>query len=346
MTNITKLSVKNIRSHQELEIDFSGQTTVITGSNGSGKTTLLEAIYIAFRGKSFKGTDQEILNFSSQWWRIDLSTSDEDRSIKYDSLKIAKKKQFDIDGKVSYRLPVDQKKPIVLFEPEDLRLIHGSPARRRLFIDRFILQLDKNYSILLSRYDKAIRQRNALLQDSNIKNDELFAWNVILSDYGAKIIKQRYQYTELLNETLKDTYNQIAGTNMKVNLAYSRNYQDFSETLILKQLNNSLDRDRLYKNTSIGPHRHDIVFNFADSLASKIVSRGEARTIVLALKLSELAVIKNIKKQNPLVLLDDVFSELDHQRQVSLAELASDSQVIITSAHTPADLSVTQVKLD
>ena len=355
MTKINQLKVKNIRSHTDIVVDFKNNTTVITGDNGSGKTSLLEAIYIAFMGSSFKGSDKEILRNNADWWRIDATTEKEAIVVKYDNTKTLKKKQFKIDDKIFYRLPANHKKPIILFEPDDLRLIHGSPSRRRLFIDRFIVQLDKNYSIILSRYEKAIKQRNSLLQkillqDSpfqyeDINKDELFAWNIMIADYGSKIVKARNDYIKLLNETLNDMYKQISKEEMNVKIIYSHDANDFTETNFLKQLNNSYERDKYSKNTSVGPHRHDIIFNYNNGLANKIVSRGEARTIILALKLSELEIVKNITKENPLILLDDVFSELDYHRQLSLSEMVNDCQVIITSAHTPDNLKATRINL-
>ncbi len=355
MTKINQLKVKNIRSHTDITVEFKDNTTVITGDNGSGKTSLLEAIYIAFMGSSFKGSDKEILRNNADWWRIDATTEKEAIVVKYDNTKTLKKKQFKIDDKIFYRLPANHKKSIILFEPDDLRLIHGSPSRRRLFIDRFIVQLDKNYSIILSRYEKAIKQRNSLLQkvitqnsffqSDNINKDELFAWNIMIADYGSKIIKARNDYIKLLNETLNNIYKQIAKEEINLNISYSHNTEDFTETNFLKQLNNSYERDKYSKNTSVGPHRHDIIFNYNDGQANKIVSRGEARTIILALKLSELEIVKNITKENPLILLDDVFSELDYSRQLSLSGMTSDCQVIITSAHTPKNLKSTKINL-
>ena len=346
MTKINQLKVKNIRSHADISVNFTNNNTVITGNNGSGKTSLLEAIYIAFRGSSFKGSDKEILNNNSSWWRIDILTDDENITVKFDNTKNAKRKQFEIDEKIYYRLPHNHKKPIILFEPDDLRLIHGSPSRRRQFLDRFISQLDKNYSVVLSRYEKAIKQRNSLLQKEYITNDDLFAWNVMISDYGSKIVKTRNEYIKLLNETLNIVYKQISNEDIKVKLGYSHNENDFTETNFIKQLNNNFERDKFLKNTSVGPHRHDIIFEYNNGLASKIVSRGEARTLILALKMSELEITKNITLENPLILLDDVFSELDYSRQLSLSDMALDCQIIITSAHTPEKLKATKINLD
>ena len=125
-----------------------------------------------------------------------------------------------------------------------------------------------------------------------------------------------------------------------------KNENDFTETNFIKQLNNNFERDKLLKNTSVGPHRHDIIFEYNNGLASKIVSRGEARTLILALKMSELEITKNITLENPLILLDDVLSELDYSRQLSLSDMALDCHIIITRAHTPEKLKATKINLD
>lgn len=345
MTRINQLSVKNIRSHHDLTVNFSDDTTVITGNNGSGKTSILEAIYIVLRGSSFKGSDRDILNNNSSWWRIDAVFSNLNAIVKFDSAKDVKKKQFEIDDKISYRIPINHKKPIVLFEPDDLRLIHGSPSKRRLFVDRFISQLDRSYSSVLTRYEKAIRQRNALLQKDYLNEDELFAWNVILSDYGSEIVSRRIDYLNMLNKTFNSVYSQISNQDINVEVIYSHQSKDFSSTALLHQLNLNLPKDKILKSTSVGPHRHDVIFNYSNKLASKVVSRGEARTMILSLKLSELTIVKEVTDENPLVLLDDVFSELDQDRQISLSEMTSGSQMIITSAHIPESLKSHQIKL-
>lgn len=345
MVLIKQLSVKNIRSHEILTVDFSDNTTVITGDNGTGKTSLLEAIYVALRGSSFKGSDNELLRQNSDWWRIDITTLDHNIAVKYNPSKLSKKKQYEIDEKIFYRLPATHKKPVILFEPEDLRLINGSPARRRQFIDKFITQIDKTYSVTLSRYEKAMKQRNSLFIQENLNYDQLFAWNVMLSDYGSRIIKLRHYYTSLLNQTINKLYAQISDDNNQIEIEYSHNPDDFTENTYLAQLNNSQERDHLLKSTSVGPHRHDVIFNFNKKPASKVVSRGEARSMILALKLSEFEIVKNQFNENPIVLMDDVFSELDNKRQRSLARIAKDSQIIITSAHIPEDLNATVVTL-
>ena len=335
MAVVKKLSVQNIRSHDKFVLKLSPTTTVITGSNGSGKTSLVEALYISLQGTSFKGSDNDVLRHNSPWWRIDVEFDDYiKRTTTFDPSLISGRKKITVDDKVMYRLPAKFKHPVVLFEPDDLRLLHGSPTRRRQFIDRFISQLDPLYSTILHKYERALKQRNNLLKQQYTTTDELFAWNVTLSEYGAYIIEKRIAFIERINSQLNDAYNIIAKTNDIVTVHYSHTYIGDIKQKLLNELTSHSERDAIIGFTSIGPHRHDVVFQFNYSPALAVISRGEVRTIVLALKFLEVDIIEQITNIKPIILLDDVFSELDDNRQKYLMD-SQKGQIIITSAHTP-----------
>ncbi len=330
MTLVSKLAVHNMRAHDSFVIKLSPSVTVITGANGSGKTSLIEALYVALRGSSFKGSDKEILKQTTDWWRIDVGFDDtSSRSVKFDPAKTSGKKQFVVNHKTSYRLSEKDKLPVVLFEPEDLRLLHGSPARRRLFIDRFIAQIDPHYALALRRYERALKQRNTLLKLDG-SADDLFAWNISLSDYGSYIMERRVQFIEQINKSLNDEYQTIAKNNDAVSIHYSHTVIGDQKTRLLGELEQHMSRDRVLGYTSVGPHRHDVSFVFNGASALSVVSRGEARTIVLALKFIESDMVANLTGINPLMLLDDVFSELDEDRQLALTKLMG-KQIVITS---------------
>lgn len=332
MVAITKLSVQNIRSHQSFATDLSNKVTVITGANGSGKTSLVEAIYVALQGSSFRGSDNDLLRVGSPWWRIDITLDNETkRTISFNSEKQQNKKQFVVDGSTSYRLPQKHKYPIVLFEPDDLRLLNGSPVRRRQFIDRFISQLNPLYSSILRKYERALRQRNNLLKKQYIDNDELFVWDVALSEYGAYIIEQRIAFIEEINSKLNDSYDSIVGVKDTVSIHYSHTFIGDIKQKVLNELHANSDRDKILGSTSIGPHRHDVIFKFNNSPAVSSASRGEVRTIVLALKFLEVDIIETMTGNPPIILLDDVFSELDVTRQKALSDTIRAHQIIITS---------------
>lgn len=339
MAVVKKLSVENIRSHDKFAITLSPSVTVITGNNGSGKTSLIEAIYIALQGTSFKGSDHDVLRYEKPWWRIDIEFDTYiKRTITFDPSLVSGRKKISIDDKIMYRLPAKHKYPVVLFEPEDLRLLHGSPTRRRQFIDRFISQLDPFYLSALHKYERALKQRNNLLKKSFVEKDELFVWDIALSEYGAYIIEKRIAFIEQINSQLNDQYNLIAKSNDIVSVHYSNTYIGDIKQKLLNDLHHHIDRDKLIGFTSTGPHRHDVIFMFNHAPALDVASRGEVRTIVLAIKFIEVDIIEQITNIKPIILLDDVFSELDDDRQKSL--LSIENQVIITSAKLPSNIEI------
>lgn len=338
MATISKLAVQNIRSHRQLTIDLAPGVSVITGSNGSGKTTLLEALYISLQGSSFKGSDNDILRSGKPWWKIDVLFDDQQkRTIKFDPSRITGRKQFIIDSKTNYRMLPKNKYPVVLFEPEDLRLLHGSPSRRRQFIDRFISQLNPTYQVALRKYERALKQRNNLLKRFSPSDDQLFAWDISLAEHGAYIIEQRIAFIEQINQDLNEAYRAIAHKDDQVSVHYSHTFVGDIKQKLINELLGHLDRDRALGSTSVGPHRHDVIFELNNSPALSTASRGEVRTIVLALKFLEVDIIERLTGLKPLILLDDVFSELDLSRQKALSDTIRTHQIVMTSTYAIND---------
>ncbi len=345
MTSIKKIHVQHIRSHDNYLVELSPEVTIITGANGTGKTSLLEAIYITLQGSSFRGSDSDILRKEHDWWRIDTILDDQPRIVKFDAKKLTSRKQFEIDNKTTARIPAKLKHPVVLFEPEDLRLLHGSPTRRRQFIDRFISQLNPLYGPTLRKYERSLKQRNNLLKNVSISDDELFAWNISLAEHGAFVIEQRIAFIEQINQNLNTLYQEIAGTHDEVSIHYSHTFVGDIKQKLLNELHAHLARDRYLGNTSVGPHRHDVIFEINHSPALSTASRGEARTIVLALKFLEVSIIEQLTEKQPIILLDDVFSELDANRQKLLTSQLKGHQIIITSATSHAGKHLYHVEL-
>lgn len=345
MNPITRLTAQHIRRHDSVSVELSPRVTLITGLNGAGKTSLIEALYIALQGSSFKGGDGDVLRRGDTWWRIDVAYHDDtSRTVKFDSQRTTGRKQFTVDSKTMYRLLPKYKYPIVLFEPDDLRLLHGSPTRRRQFIDRFIGQLDPLYAVALRKYERALKQRNNLLKRDTTTQDELFVWNVALAEHGAYIIEERIRFIEKLNSRLGDVYQQIAGTHDQVEMHYSYTRIDTIKQKLLGDLHMHGAKDKLLGFTSVGPHRHDVLFYFNESTALSVASRGEVRSVVLALKFLEIELIEQLTGLTPLVLLDDVFSELDETRQAALMRYATDCQIVIATTNThPDNLGTTSI---
>ena len=327
------LRVQNFRTHSDFILEIGEKSTLISGSNGSGKTSLLEAIYFALQGTSFRSSDKEILrNDGSSWFRIDLKDSkDSLRTIIFNDTVQKSKKQFLIDGNKKARLSANFRIPVVLFEPDDLQLLTGSPARRRNFLDYFLSQIFPSFQLALTRYNKALKQRNILLKRDNVSKDELFPWNLMLAEYGAEIISKRQDFLELLNSKIEEVYFEISGAKDEIKIDYLG--EKVSKNEILAILSNNIERDKILGYTNFGPHKHDIQFNFNKKPAQNVASRGENRSLVLALKFIETDILADLTAKRPIVLLDDVFSELDDDRQKLLTKHFSKYQTIITSTN-------------
>jgi DNA replication and repair protein RecF len=332
MPPVKTIRVQNVRAHTDYMLDFSPNVTIITGANGSGKTSLIEALFIALQGSSFKGGDSDVLRQDANWYRVDVTMGDDTtRVVKFDPSKQTGRKLFEISGKTQYRLAYQYRYPVVLFEPDDLRLLNGSPTRRRQFIDQFIGQLDPEYIIATRRYDRALKQRNTLLKTHG-SVDDLFAWNVSLSKYGSYIISKRIEFIERIQQDLDGVYKEISNSKATAAVRYSHTYVGSIEQKLLSELENHTEKDRILGFTSTGPHRHDILFTLNESPALSVASRGEVRTIILALKFIEVRIIESLTSKHPIILLDDVFSELDKTRQNHLIKFTKDHQIVISSA--------------
>ncbi len=327
---IKSITLTNFRSHEHYHLELKPDTTLILGENGCGKTSVLEAIYILTRGKSFRAADPDIKKRDTSFYRIELEYyNGEKNTVVYDG----KNKTFTILDKKSRRLPAKNKYPVVLFLPSDLNLISGSPSRRRDYFDRIFSGFSEEYSSALSKYEKALRQRNELLKSDNLSRDSLFSWNLILAKYGVYLSHYRNEYINIINQTIGDIYHSIAKNDDEIFLSYQTEIQNPDESKYLYILEQNLEKDHYLGHTSFGIHHDDIDFIFNHTSADGSASRGETRSIILALKFVEADIITKTLNKKPLVLLDDVFSELDHTRQKCLVDNFKDNQVIITSVN-------------
>lgn len=325
---IKKIVLTNFRNHTTYSLDCQPDTTLILGSNGSGKTSVLEAIYILTRGKSFRASDPEILKRDTDFYRIELTYDTGEKIIAtYDG----KNKTFHALDKKFRRLPKKNKYPIVFFEPRDLNLISGSPSRHREYFDRFFSQLSEEYNLTLSRYEKALKQRNELLKSEDVSSTDLFSWNLLLAKLGTTLATARKSFTADINENLNGIYHSIAENHDFIELKYCSEATDLSENQYFIKLEQNFTHDTYLGHTSFGVHRDDFTFIFNGRPADGSASRGETRSIILALKFVEAKSLFNKLHQKPIVLLDDVFSELDETRRKCLVKNFKDHQVIITS---------------
>lgn len=338
---ISDIRLQNFRSYKDETFEFGSGVNIVVGPNASGKTNLLEGILVAANGGSYRATTSDLIMFNKPWARIELHSSGEQRVAKIDTRDGFVKKTFDIDGREYGRIPHSKKLPLVLFEPGHLRLLSGSPELRRDYLDDLSEQITPGYGRLRRSYKRALAQRNAVLKKGASQGSgELFAWNIRLSELGGQMAAGRQNLIDLINERISGLYAKLSNSKTGVKVSYEStcSLENYSSQL-LKNLEANVEQDFVRGFTSHGPHRDDIqlVFNARHS-AQAVASRGEVRTILLALKIVELQLIEDVRGQKPLLLLDDVFSELDGARRQALTKFLKDYQTFITT--TDADVVV------
>ncbi|MBR3270024.1 DNA replication and repair protein RecF [Candidatus Saccharibacteria bacterium] len=325
---IKTIKLTNFRNHKSYSLNCKPTTTLILGENGCGKTSVLEAIYILTQGKSFRATDPDIIKRDTEYYLIELEYDTGEKVLaSYDK----KSKTFKVEDKKTRRLSPKYKYPIILFLPSDLNLITGAPSRHRDYFDRFFSILSPEYNSALNKYNKALVQRNKLLKDEFISQASIFPWNVLLAKNGVILNSLRQKFIKEINQTLTETYRSIAENGDNVEIKYITDINNFTENEYLNFLEKNYEKDRILGHTSFGVHRDDFEFIFNQTKADGSASRGETRSIILALKFIEAKIIAEELGKKPIILLDDVFSELDNKRRKCLINNFKNHQVIITS---------------
>ena len=330
---IKSLELADYRNYDTLDIKFDKGTNILYGDNAQGKTNILEAIYVAATTKSHKGSkDKEIINFDKEEAHIRTYLEKDQVETRVDMhLRKSKSKGIAVDGtKLKKAADLLGLCNVVFFSPEDLGIIKNGPSERRRFIDMELCQLDSIYLYNLNNYNKIVNQRNKLLKDMYMNPDlkeTLNIWDMQLVSYGTKIIERRKIFVSQLNEIIYDIHKKLSGDREELKIVYEPNVsiEDFE-----KNMRVSRDRDIKAKMTTVGPHRDDFSILTGDVDIRKFGSQGQQRTAALSLKLSEIELVKKITKDNPVLLLDDVLSELDSRRQNYLLNSIGDIQTIIT----------------
>jgi DNA replication and repair protein RecF len=332
---ITDIRLQNFRSYTDASFDLGAGVNIIVGPNASGKTNLLEALLVVARGNSYRVKDQELIGFDKPWARLDVHTPTGQRTVKI--MSEPSSKTYEIDKKEFKRLSHQHTVPTVVFEPNHLALLTGSPELRRNYLDDLLEQTQPGYAATRRHYRRALAQRNALLKKGGkVVHQQVFPWDVRLSDLGGKIVRERAALAEDLAKKSPKLYKDLSRSKTKINLEYKPTCTiDNYESSLLKKLEANLTEDSIRGFTSVGPHREDLTVEFDGRPVSETASRGEVRTLTLALKILELDILKKARDINPLLLLDDVFSELDGVRRQALTDYVKKHQTFITT--TDAD---------
>lgn len=331
--NIRSIEFKNFRNYENLEISFDEGTNILFGDNAQGKTNILEAAYMSGTTKSHKGSrDREMIRFGEEEAHLKTVVVRGGREYQIDMhLKKNRAKGIAID-----KIPIKKASElfgilnIVFFSPEDLNIIKNGPAERRRFLDSELCQLDRIYLADLTNYNKILAQRNKLLKDMIYRpslSDTLPVWDMQLIETGKKIIRRRKQFVDELREIVSDIHYRISGGKEELFLKYEPNIDDI---FFEDELSRAKEKDKKLCQTSVGPHRDDLLFSIGDVDIRKYGSQGQQRTSALSLKLSEIELVRKSISDTPVLLLDDVLSELDSSRQNYLLNNISDTQTIIT----------------
>ena len=331
---LKSIFLQNFRNYQAEEFKFNGGTTVIIGPNTSGKTNLIEAIFLLASGKSFR-TDRDIqmINFKQDLARVKGSVSETSLEVVITNGQLGGQasqfKKFLVNGVSKRRIDFVENFPAVLFSPEDLDIIVDSPSLRRKFLDNVLEQVDREYRLAIVSYTKGLRQRNALLEstrETGIRNEKQFDyWDNLIIEFGEKITKKREEFIEFVNNEAKDIFDFVAFYDKSV-ISKARLLQ-YKEAEIASAV------------TLVGPHRDDFsvsMFNNTRKTTHDIKfygSRGQQRLVILQLKILELLFIEKRLGQRPILLLDDIFSELDKGHIELILEMMGLQQTIITTTH-------------
>ncbi|BDD43578.1 DNA replication/repair protein RecF [Streptococcus ruminantium] len=332
------LQLKHFRNYNQLDIEFHQGLNIFLGENAQGKTNIIESIYFLALTRSHRTrADKDLLQFQEKELSIhgllhrtsgsiplDINLTERGRVTKINHLKQAKLSNY--IGQMN----------VVLFAPEDLQLIKGAPALRRKFIDVELGQIKPLYLSDLSNYHHVLKQRNSYLKAAEkIDMDFLSVLDHQLADYGSRVIQHRLDFLKKLEKFGNEKVRDISNHKEKLTIDY-RSSISFTEPVnlvdkFLTELEKSRKRDLFKKNTGVGPHRDDIVF-FINDMNAHYGSQGQHRSLVLSLKLAEIELMREVTREYPILLLDDVMSELDNSRQLKLLETITDTiQTFITT---------------
>lgn len=339
---IHSIDLNFFRNYKREKITLSPGLNIFTGKNAQGKTNLLEAIYLCSVGKSPRTPrDKEMINSlaDSADIRLDLK-----EGYIYDRIEILLSrdcnKRIAISGiPISRIAELMGVLPTVFFSPDELKIVKNSPADRRRFMDISLCQISRSYFYILSKFNNVLSQRNKILKDRRASREAIEVWNIQLAEYGAKIAKSRKGFIKLLDETAKQKHLALTGNTEHLSLTYeglSGNGEEEIKAFFLSSLKADIDKDIDSGYTHTGPHKDDINISTDNIDLRSFGSQGQQRTAALSMKLAEMEIMKQSLGRTPVLLLDDVLSELDIDRCNNLFKEISDYQAIVTCTEPPS----------
>ena len=332
---IKKIQILNYRNYKNLNIALGKNVNVFMGDNAQGKTNILEAIYYCAFARSHRTSkDRELINWNSENAYISILVGKErlDKTIDINILKDGKKAIRINKIKASKIGELFGNFNVVMFSPEDLRIIKDSPGIRRKFIDMELCQLNAKYYYNLVQYNKVLNERNILLKSRKVDNDVLDIYDIQLANFGYNIIRERLNYINKLNVYGKNIHKDISSGKEDIEFKYVSTIKDLEniENSFYEQLKKNRTKDMEKGLTSVGPHRDDFVVLINNIDTKSYGSQGQQRSAVLTIKFSSLKIIKELTSEYPVLLLDDVLSELDFNRKRYILSTIGEIQTIIT----------------
>lgn len=354
---VNSLALTQYRNIEKLELEFSHNLNIIYGRNAQGKTNIIESLWLLTGYKSFRGgKDSEIIMFSKECAKIKAEYQTSIRKIVSEITLSDKRRAYKNGILLPSPSSLVGEFPVTIFSPAHLALVKDGPAERRKFLDISLCQLSPSYREAIKKYRYALAQRNVLLKDLQYSSqlyDTLEIWELQLALYGAKIIYKRIKYIDYLKKFSESVYNGICDGTEKFGIKYifsgcnekKITSEEEIKQLLIEKLKNGRKSDILQKITGIGPHRDDLCIYINGKSARSFGSQGQQRSAALALKLGETEVIKEITNESPLVLLDDVMSELDYKRQDYIFNKIKDYQVIITTCELVGEIKNREGKI-
>ena len=341
---VTQFEARGFRSYVDFKLTLDPQLTLLVGPNAVGKTNIIEALQLLSAGESFRRPQwPEVVSWGKERAFIRLHAEGEGRVLDIEmNVGQSGKREYRVNGKTRHRVSeVAGTLPCVLFTPEDLRIVKDSAEKRRVAIDSLGVQLSSSYRSIKTEYERILRQRNSLLRDHPVNEEVLKILTEKIVDVGSTFMAARVRLFDRLNQRMSELYANLSGGEC-LESRYMPSWGETGEAFLERDIRNHLvmtaneraGQEDSRRTTLFGPHKDDLVFHIEGREARAYSSQGQQRTVTLAWKLAEVGVVKDISGQPPLLLLDDVMSELDESRRHSLAVFVGGAaQTVITTTN-------------